>query len=227
MKKNVYIIVNEHFDLVWRRCFERDFIFQNQNFVSYADLQGYYIEDNIDYCDKYDFYGFRIESVAVLEKFLERNPHFVGKIKQLIEEGRLTIPFAGHNIVDSNMVCGESIIRNYLYGYNYLKYNFSYEPYGIDRCDAFGNSAQLPQIARGFGKKWIYNISYSACEKSYWRGLDSSTVYVYNPEAIGYTGGYYKYRPCPACNGFKEDCEVCGGRGIDTAFMEKMRVRLK
>ena len=82
-KKKLFIIANQHMDLVWRRCFERDFQFGGQNFVPYADLEELYIKDSITLCEKYPFYHFCVECVAVLDKFLQRNPQMEEKIKQL------------------------------------------------------------------------------------------------------------------------------------------------
>lgn len=226
-KKKVFIWATEHADLVWRRCFDRDFTYNGQNFVSYADLEGYFIMDSIELCEKNEEYRFTIESVAMLKKFLEHHPEYEEKIDKLIREGRIEMPFTGNNIVDSNMVNGESIVRNCLYGREYLKNKYDYVPYNFDRNDAFGNSAQLPQIARGFGSKWLTHIAYSTPDNLYWRGLDGSTVLVWSPKGVGYTGGYYKYRPCPVCNGFKtSDCPACNNRRIDLGIMEKMRVKL-
>lgn len=225
--KKLFIYSTEHADLVWRRCFDRDFTFKGRNFVSYADIEGYFIKDNIEFCRKYDEFRFTVESPAMLKKFLEKNPDYEDEIKKLISEGRIKMPFAGNNIVDSNLISGEGIVRNFLYGREYLKNNFGHVPYGMDRNDAFGNTAQLPQIARKFGSKWIYHITYSTPDNLYWRGLDGSTVLVWKPKSVGYTGGYYKYPPCPACGGHRDkDCPVCGNRRIDVEFLEKMRVTL-
>ena len=115
-KKKVFIWATEHSDLVWRRCFDRDFEYKGQNFVSYADLEGYYIIDNIELCENNREYKFTVESVAMLKKFLEHNPNYEEKVAELIKKGQLQMPFTGNNIVDSNMVSGEGIVRNYLYG---------------------------------------------------------------------------------------------------------------
>ena len=226
-KKKLFIIANQHMDLVWRRCFERDFQFGGQNFVPYADLEELYIKDSITLCEKYPFYHFSVECVAVLDKFLQRNPHMEEKIKQLIGEGRMYIPFTGNNIVDSNLVSGESIVRNYSHGYHYLKDKFGHIPDGADRNDAFGNCAQMPQIFRKFGVKWAYHVTYSPCTKPYWRGLDGSTVYDVEPTSVGVMGGYPKYRPCPACNGFRDrHCQMCGDTRIDQAHMDRRKFSL-
>ena len=227
MKKKLFIWATEHADLVWRRCFDRDFTFKGQNFVSYADLEGYFIIDNVKLCEENENYRFTVESVAMLKKFLEHHPEYEERIKTLIQKGQLQMTFSGNNIVDSNMVNGESIVRNYLYGREYLKNKYNYVPYALDRNDAFGNSAQIPQIARKFGTKWVINTIYTYPDNPYWKGLDGSTVLTWVPRGIGYTGGYYKYRPCPVCNGFKDkECSACNNRRIDLQFMENMRVKL-
>ena len=226
-KKKIYIIAMEHFDLVWRRCFDRDFEFNGQNFVSYADLEELYIKDNIELCREYPFYNFEIESVAVLQKFLERNPDYEDTIKECIGEGKIYIPFSGINIVDSNLINGESIVRNYLSGYYYLKDKYNYIPDGMDRNDAFGNSGQIPQIARKFGTKWVYHLVYSTCDKAYWQGIDGSVVYDMKELGVGSIGGYRKYRPCPVCGGHKDKhCDYCNDRRIDERYMEKLRFKL-
>lgn len=225
MKKKVKIIVNEHFDIMWRRCFNRDFQFKGENYISYADLEGYYIIDNIELCNKYPFYKFMVESVAVLRNFLKIHPEYEDKIKQLFNEKKMFVSFSGDNIIDSNMVSGESIVRNYLYGLEYLKDNFNYTPVGLDRNDAFGQSGQIPQIANGFGQDWVYHLVYSYPDKPYWRAIDGeSTLYYEEPTGCGGGGGYYKYRPCPVCHGFKNiDCKACGNRRIDVGAMEEKR----
>ena len=113
MKKKLFIYATEHADLVWRRCFDRDFTFKGQNFVSYSDLEGYFIIDNIKLCDEDENFKFTIESVAMLKKFLEKNPDYEKKVSELFEKGQIQMPFSGNNIVDSNMVNGESIVRDH------------------------------------------------------------------------------------------------------------------
>ena len=227
-KKKIYIISKEHFDIVWRRCFDRNFEFKGQNYVSYADLQEYYIKDNIELYKKYPSYNFEIESVAVVKKFLERNPDYEEILNEYIKKKKIYIPFSGVNIVDSNMTNGESIVRNFLYGYYYLKNKFNYTANGVDRNDAFGNSAQIPQIVRGFGSKWLCHIGYSPCTAPYWKGLDGSVVFNMEPPRIGDIGGYLKYRPCPVCNGHRDKhCDYCNDRRIDEQYMCKVKFPLE
>ena len=129
--------------------------------------------------------------------------------------------------MDSNLIDGESIIRSYLFGYNYLKDNFGYTAEGFDRNDSFGNSAQLPQIARGFGIDYAYNVVYTNLEGNYWRGLDGSTLAKVDPKLASICGGYAKYRPCPACHGKGDSsCPECNGLLIDVPYAERRRFHL-
>lgn len=217
--KKIRAIACNHMDLTWRRPFDRDMEFHGQNFVSYAKLEEYYILDNLELAREYPDYKFTIESVEVVRKFLERNPMYEAELKQLYAEGRIHTLFTGNNIVDSNLSSGESIIRNFLYGKRWMKQHMNQESGICMRTDAFGNSAQLPQIVRGFGCKYIGRICYSTCDGNYWRGLDGSTVVTKPFQIVFESGGYYKYRPCPKCKGY--GCKACRYRGIDEVYIQR------
>ena len=193
--KKIKAIVCDHMDLTWRRPFDRDMVFKGQNYVSYAKLEEYYILDNIKLARKYPKYKFVIESNEVVRKFLERNPMYEDELKKLYAEGRASTMFTGNNIIDVNLCNGESIVRNYLYGKRWLK-RLGGKLSGVcQRTDAFGNSAQMPQIVRGFDCKYIGKISYSRCDGNYWRGLDGTTVVTTPVKIVFESGGYYKYPP--------------------------------
>lgn len=227
-KHDLPILVANHHDLTWRRCFHRPLEWKGEQYAAYDQLQELYILENLKFASEHPEYKFNIECVAILSTFLKNNPHRQEEIASLIKEGRIHIPFSGHNIVDSNMIQGESIVRNYLFGREYLKNKFNYFADGMDRMDAFGNSAQLPQIARGFGIKWMSGISYSNLDGDYWKGLDGSTVYSVSLATAGHNGGFYKYRPCPSCKGDPSiECPACNNERIDRAFMESKRGRFK
>jgi len=225
VKKKIFIIINNHFDLTWRRRFRGRLVSEGRSFVSYADLQEYYIADNLELCEKYPFYQFQIESPAVVREYLSRHPEKKQVLQALIDEKRLWISATGDNIVDGNLPGGESIVRNFMIGQRWLRETFGFAPRLANRDDAFGNCAQLPQILRGCGLRWVKGLSYTACPKEYWRGLDGSIVYTRQLPVSGMGGGWRKYAPCSACkgNGATEDgsvCDCCSGRGIDRAKNE-------
>lgn len=211
--KKIKAIVCDHMDLIWRRPFNKDFVFKGENFVSYAKLQEYYILDNIKLARENDNYRFVIESVEVVRNFLDRNPMYKDELKRLYEDGRVSTMFSGNNIIDVNLCNGESIVRNYLYGKRWMKNVLNHESKVCIRTDAFGNSAQLPQIIRKFDCDYIGRICYTECDGNYWRGLDGTTVVTTPFNIVFESGGYYKYPPCPKCKGY--GCEKCNYRGID------------
>lgn len=86
---------------------------------------------------------------AVLEDYFSVKPESRGRVKRLVEQGKLIIgPW--YTQTDEMVVGGESIVRNLLYG------KLDCEEFG-DRMmigylpDSFGQSARLPQILNGFG----------------------------------------------------------------------------
>ena len=221
-RKQLFLFLCNHFDLAWRRKFESPILDQGRTFLSYASIQEYYIKDNMALCERHPDYRFNIESVAVARKFLERCPECAGRLKALVREGRCYVPLSGDNLIDSNLCTGETLLRNFTHGALWLKEELGYLPRLAVRNDTFGNSAQLPQILRGCGVRWMTGAAYTAPAGEYFRGLDGSTVYLGNIPQAGAGGTWLKYPPCPVCQGSGQDesknaCPVCGGRGIDHA----------
>lgn len=222
-KPILYIFINNHFDPIWRRCWDRRFTFKGDTFVSYADIESYYLLDNLALAREHPEYKFEVEFSLVMQKFLERHPDRLEELRQLRNSGRFGITGGGQVIVDTNLILGESIVRNYLVGLLWVEETFGQKTRLAVRNDGFGNSAQLPQILRGVEIDWATGMSYSRAEGIYWRGLDGSTiVHASLPEAAQ-GGGVVKYAPCPACcgtgvDGAGAECQTCHGRGIDPAL---------
>lgn len=219
-KPILYVIPCNHFDLAWRRPFRHRLHDNGNVYVSYSDLEQYYIEDNLALCRKYPEYKFQIESVHVAKEYLDRFPEKREQLVCLASEGRFGIPGSGDAIIDTNMVLGETIVRNFVLGILWAERMFGQKTRIAYRADAFGNSAQLPQILRGCEMDQVLQLSYTLPKGKYWAGLDGSTVlHTYIPDAGD--GGYSaKYAPCGRCGGTGtvegRTCPACKGRGIDT-----------
>ena len=223
--RKILLTITNHFDLAWRRAYDRRIEDEGRVFVSYAELEAMYIMRNLKFAKEYEDYKFQVESVAVLRHFLENHPEKTEEIKNLAAQKRLYVPGVGDNIVDANLIHGETLVRNYVRGLLWTEEELGYLPKLAVRNDAFGNSAQLPQILRGCGIKWLNGINYVYCDGDYWRGLDGSTVYCKSLPLVGSGGTWYKYAPCPDCKGTgKKDgevCPTCNGSRIDEAKMSK------
>lgn len=219
-KPILYLIPCNHFDLAWRRPFETDMVYEGKTFIPYVKIEQYYIEDNIALCEKYPEYKFTIESVAVCREFLKNRPDMADKLMRLSKEGRLFIAGTGDNIIDANLVLGETVVRNMTMGLLWTEEHFSQKNRQAFRADAFGNSAQLPQIFRGCELDHAFMLHYVEPDGKYWRGLDGSVVVCGYFENSGNGGNPYKLTPCKACDGTGKkggaECPVCCGRGINS-----------
>ena len=169
--------------------------------------------DNIALAEKNPGYKFEAESTQVVRKFLERCPEKLPVLQQLAREGRFAVTGGGEAIIDANMVTGESLIRNYVDGLLWVEETFGQKTRMAVRNDAFGNSAQLPQILRGVEIAWVTGMSYSPAGGIYWKGLDGSVVMHRTIPTVAQGGGVIKYPPCPACSGEGIlngiDCPTC------------------
>ncbi len=220
-KKIVHVLGTNHFDPIWRRAFRKPFYYNGQKFVGAEVVEDACISDWLEMSRTSDL-CFEIESSMVLRNYLEHHPETLEEFRRLYQEGRFELLACGEIIPDTNMPSGETLVRNLVYGLLWAKETLGEFPVTGNLNDAFGCSAQLPQIFRGCGIKWLTGLSYRFPMGDYWRGLDGTKIKVTPNMQYPWLGmakylseGTY-YRPCPECNG--EGCPSCKGRGFDQSF---------
>ena len=225
-KRKVVAVIENHFDQIWRRCFKRDLLWNGKNFISYAKIEGYYIDKNLELAEKIPDYKFQIENPCTVETYVERFPEKKEILKKLYADGVLKTTNTGYVILDSNFIHPEAIIRNYLISDAFFKEYMGKTPRIANRSDAFGNSAQLPQILKNFGAEYVTEIYYNPFNDDVWVGLDKSAICVKTYGYQGGGGGWSKYPPCKKCNGFgkigDDACPECNGMGIDVSVAKKV-----
>ena len=219
-RPTLYIIINNHFDPTWRRCWDRRFTFKGRQFVSYAEIEGYYLTDNLALARRHPQFKFEAESAIVARRFVKRHPERLAELRRLVAAGRFAVTGAGDNIIDSNMVLGESIVRNFVTGLLWVEDALGQRTCLGVRTDAFGSSAQVPQILRGCEIAWATGFFYTPIDARFWRGLDGSTICTANVPVVFWGGGCYKYPPCRRCHG--AGCRACLGRGIEPSMRAGM-----
>lgn len=143
--------------------------------------------------EKYPEYLFGVSQPQMLEWVREDHPKLFESFKALIEKGRIE-PQGGFWVEsDTNIPCGESLVRQMLYGKRYFRENFGYEQEILWIPDVFGYSAQLPQIMRKSGVKYFLTIkmSWNSVNKFphstfRWKGLDGSEILTHMPPEGNY-----------------------------------------
>ena len=213
MKRKITVVLENHFDQIWRRRYKSDIQWEGQNFVSYEKIHKYYIEKHLEIAEQNPGYKFQIETPNVIENYLRNHPENYEKIKKLYADGVIKTTNTGYVICDSNMVGAETLIRNYLLSDQFFKEFMGGTPTIANRADAFGSSPQMPQILKQFGANYVTSIFYATFDDDVWVGLDGSAICVTKHPKLGVGGGWVKYPPCPHCKGF--GCEKCEGKGID------------
>ena len=208
--KPVYVVQHNHFDPTWRRCWDRTFDFRGKRYRSYADVEERVIDLWLENAKK--GLGFSEGQSVVFRKYLERNPERYEEMRDLVERGIIDLTIAGETVSDTNMPSGETLLRNLILGQLYFEDTFDVISHVGWLEDAFGQSAQIPQMFRGIECKLALKLCYKRVPGEYWKGLDGSVIFVGDAPLVHGAGHCIKTGPCFECNGV--GCEACSHTGF-------------
>lgn len=214
--RSVYAYFSNHFDLVWRRCWDREYDYPGGRYTSYRRIEELCLLRNIELAEQGEG-AYMVEQTLTLRAFLETHPEMLPRIKSLYEKKLFEMCGAGEAIIDVNMCSGETLCRNLASGVRYCRDVLGMPPLLANHGDGFGSSAQFPQVIRGCGFPGIQGMSYSLPDNQYWRGLDGSTVLVWQgAPGRGYFYDHCYHEPCRACRNLAPAaCPACHGTGLD------------
>jgi alpha-mannosidase len=125
-------------------------------------------------------YRFTLDQACYVSPFLERYPEQEELFRKLVAEGRLELVGGTDVMADVNMPCGESFVRQILYGKRYF-----WDKLGVDvtvgwQLDTFGHHAQMPQLLKlgGFESFWFFRgvPNWDVPSEFLWEGLDGSRI---------------------------------------------------
>ncbi|MCX6623644.1 MAG: hypothetical protein NTY38_21770 [Acidobacteria bacterium] len=146
----------------------------------YLEMGLPHIEKALYLLRKYPHYRFVLDQMCYVKPFLDRYPQEEAAFRQFLGEGRLQIAGATDSMHDSNIPCGESIVRQYLLAKRYFRDRLGYDVTTGWGLDTFGHNAQMPQILKLAGMKsyWFQRGVPDASTPSefLWKGIDGSTV---------------------------------------------------
>ncbi|OPZ31349.1 MAG: hypothetical protein BWZ02_00245 [Lentisphaerae bacterium ADurb.BinA184] len=214
--KTVCVQFSNHFDLIWRRCWDREYVYQGRRYASYRRIEELCLQRNLELAEQGEG-AYSVEQALTLRAFLETHPDALPRLQALYDRGLFEVCGAGEAIIDANLCSGETLCRNLASGVRYCRDVLKMPPLLANHGDGFGSSAQFPQVIRQCGLPGINGMSYSLPDNQYWRGLDGSTVLVWwGAPGRSYFFDHCYHEPCRVCHNLAaEGCPACSGTGLD------------
>ena len=108
----VNVLFKNHTDLTWRRPRYTAGNSAVGKIAPYCELQELQIDRALDYIRAGGVYD--MEQTISLREYMERNPHLVPEITDMVKTGRLRLQGGGESVIDYNLPDGEAVIRNHL-----------------------------------------------------------------------------------------------------------------
>ena len=170
----VALIGHAHLDTAWLWTIEETRRKVQRTFATVVDL--------MDRSSEFRF----VQSFAEYYRGLEEeNPALLARVKSKVSTGQWE-PVGGFWVEpDINMPCGESLVRQALYGQRYFEQTFGKRHAVAWLPDTFGFSPALPQILKRAGLDALFTIKIGWSETNkfphtrfWWEGIDGSRVLV-------------------------------------------------
>lgn len=162
----IYLVPHTHYDAVW--AFTED---------DYTYINEIILEKAVELARNSD-YKFHIEQIYLLQRIEEINPKLWSDIKDMIQQKKFEIVDGQYLMPDAMLPDGEVLVREIVTGKRYCK-----EKFGIDvpvawAADGFGLNAQIPQMYKKAGYKWIaFRRGASKMISEFkWKGIDGTTI---------------------------------------------------
>ncbi len=127
-------------------------------------------------------YTFALDQVCYIRPWLERYPEKKEQLLGFVAQGRLPLEGAMHVMPDVNIPCGESLIRQVLYGRAFFQGELGVDAKCAWLLDSFGFHPQIPQVLAGCGYEWNIIQRGTTAEMPadfLWQGIDGTRLTVH------------------------------------------------
>ena len=223
-----YCIGHAHIDLAWlwplretKRKVARTFANQLRNLALY---DGYYFAES---------------QPQMFVWLKEEYPELFERVKKYVLEGRIELQGGMWVESDTNLPCGESWIRQCLYGQKYWKDEFDFKSRMCWLPDVFGFPATLPQVLKKCGMDYFMTIKLTSNDFNRfpyrtfnWQGLDGTRLLAHMEPLGDYNAGNSPFAIKKSEDRYSEK-EICnkallmygdgdGGGGPGEGHMEYM-----
>jgi alpha-mannosidase len=168
-----HVVGYAHMDMAWLWRWEE----------SIYDIMYNTFSNQLKLMDEFPDYTYAQDQAVVLEMMERYFPDIFKGIVQKARTGNFIPVSSGWVQMDENVVDGESLVRQFLYGQKYSKDKFGHYVRVAWQPDVFGHPYSMPQIARKAGIEfYLFNRPHDPSRPPiiWWQGLDGSRV-------LGYT----------------------------------------
>ena len=150
--------------------------------------------------EKYPDFKFGFSQPQLLEWLETESKELYEKVQYYHKLGRFELQGGAWVEMDTNITGEEAMIRQFLYGMNYYREHFDYEPKSLWLPDVFGYSGNLPQIIKKCGLDYFMTIkiSWSLINRFphhtfMYEGIDGSSVLAHMPPEGNYNSSAYAH----------------------------------
>ncbi len=166
--RTIYLVPHTHYDVAW--AFSKE---------EYLNINETILQEALKMMKDSEF-RFCLEQTFLLEAIEQRNPELWLGLKEMIQKGKLEIIDGQYLMPDTMLPTGEVLVREILFGKRYCKEKFGVEVPVAWAADSFGMNAQLPQVYKKAGYKWLAFRRGARAEimqsEFLWKGLDGTTI---------------------------------------------------
>ncbi|MEV7416776.1 glycoside hydrolase family 38 C-terminal domain-containing protein [Streptomyces sp. NPDC089919] len=143
--------------------------------------------------DEHPEFVFAMSQAQQFAWIKQHRPELFERVRKQVSEGRF-VPVGGMWVEsDTNMVGGEAMARQFLYGKKFFLDEFGIETREVWLPDSFGYTAALPQLVKLSGARWFLTqkICWSQTNTFphhtfWWEGIDGTRVFTHFPPVDTY-----------------------------------------
>ena len=174
MTERLHMIGNAHIDPVWLWQWPE----------GYQEVRATF-QSAVDRMDEYPDFVFTCDSSLFFEWVAESDPALFERIRERVAEGRFQVVGGWWIEPDCNIPCGESFVRQALYGQRYLREQLGITATVGANLDSFGHNGTIPQILAKSGCDSYVFLRPGPKEKELespifrWESADGSSVLAY------------------------------------------------
>lgn len=168
--RTVFLVPHTHYDVVW--AMTKD---------DYYRIHKKLLRQALDLIAKGDF-KFLIEQTYLIESIESDDPAMFHEIRDAVRAGHIEICDGEYLMPDPMIPAEEVLVRQILFGKLYCKERLGVEVPVAWMSDGFGLNAQLPQIYKKSGYKWLAfrrglpSSIGSRTSEFMWEGLDGTRI---------------------------------------------------